>query len=248
MEQFDSRYFRGQGPLFIAQRDAAGVPTGFVFVGDLGEASLTPNVDRVEIRENVSGISAVANSFIRGVQYDLTLRMRSIRRDHLAQALQGAATAKTAASVTDEAHTGYHDKFIALDHNKVSAVVVTDSTGVTTYTAGTDYVLQADEGLVEILSTGTITDGQALLIDYSYAAQSHVQVAPTNQEFYLMFAGINTADNDKQTRCELYKVTLDPSVLSLITDEHAEMPLSGRVLLDTLRPSGDQLYSWKIED
>jgi len=250
MENFDSRYFRGQGKLFIASRDAVGAPTGLLFLGDLSSAELSPNMERDETIENVTGSNAVGSSYLKRAQYNISIAMRSIRHDHLAQALHGTDTAKAAAAVTDEPHSGYHDKFIKLEHTNVSAVVVTDSTGVTTYTEGAanDYILHADEGMIEILSTGSISDAEALLVDYDYAGQHHIAIAPHNQEKYLVFAGKNSADNDKMTRCEMYKVKLDPGALSLITDSTADMSISGTLLLDSLRTAGDQFYSWKTED
>lgn len=246
-ELFDTRYFRGQGPLFMGPRDAAGNPAGLIFVGDVGEATVTGNVERSEIRENVSGIGAIGSSFARQVRYELAISMRSIKRDHLARALQGAAVQKAGASITNEVHTAYRDKFTRLQHTKVSAVVVTNTAGTTTYVANTDYALNAAEGILEILPAA-ITEAQVLHIDYAYATQYHIQVAPANQELYLLFAGKNSANNDKQTRCEIYKALLNPSALSMITDEHAEMAISGQLLLDKLRVIGDQFYSWKIED
>jgi len=246
-ELYDSKYFSGQGPLYIGSRDANGKSTGLTFVGDIESAELSANVETEEVIENVTGTAGVGSSFQKSVDYSLAIVMRSIKAAHLKEALQAGLTAKTGASVTDEAHNGYHDKFIPLLHNKVSAVVVTNDTGVTTYVADTDYVLGADRGMIEILSTGSITDGQALLIDYTYAQQDHLSAAPANTEKYLVFAGINRADNNKQTRCEMYKVKLDPSALGLIQDTHATLTLNGKLLLDSLRPAGDQFYSWKIE-
>ncbi|HHJ11892.1 MAG TPA: hypothetical protein ENK00_01825 [Chromatiales bacterium] len=246
-EQFDTIYFSGQGPLFIGDRDANGNPAGLIFVGDLSEASLTPNVETAEVVENVSGQGAIGNSFTKKVEYQLSITMRSVKPEHLALALQGVNTAKAGGSVTDEPHKGYLGKMVPLVHNKVSTVVVTDSAGTTTYATPADYIVHADEGLVEIVSGGAITEGQDLLIDYAYAAQDHVKVAPANTEKYLVFSGMNRANNNKQTRCEIYKVKLDPGVLGLIQEEQAEMQITGRVLLDSLRPAGDQLYSWKIE-
>jgi hypothetical protein len=248
MEQYDSKYFRGQGPLYLANRDANGAPTGFVFIGDVSAATLSPQIDRSEKLENVSGSSAIAVSALKSVKYGLSLTMDSVKAAHLAIALSASLTTKAAASVTDEAVTGYHDKFSALLHNKVSNVVVTDITGVTTYVADTDYVVKADEGIIEILSTGSIADAQALLVDYDYASQKHVKSDPGNVEKYLMFGGINTADNDKRTRCEVYKCKLDPGALSLITADVQGVTINGVVELDALRAAGDQLFSWKIED
>jgi len=248
-ELYDSKYFRGQGALFIGSRDATtGKPTGLTFVGDLSSAELTPNVERSELIENTSGNSAVAVSAIKSVKYNMAIAMRSIKPAHLAIALSATLTTVTGGSVTDEAHTAYLDKFTALDYNKISSVVITNVGATVTYVLNTDYVINADAGMIEFISGGTITDGTPVLIDYAYASQQHVKSDPGNLERYVVFAGINTANNDKQTRCEIYKVKFDPSVLSLITDDVADMQLAGVVELDTLRAAGDQLFSWKLED
>ncbi|MBD3610524.1 MAG: hypothetical protein HUJ30_08245 [Gammaproteobacteria bacterium] len=247
-EQFDSRYFRGQGKLFIGDRDANGNAVGLQFIGDIGSAELTPNIERGETIENVSGSNAVGASFLKRAQFNISIAMRSIKAKHLAIALHAADSAKTASSVTDEAHTAKLERMSALEHTNVSTVVVTGSGGTPTYVENTDYKVHAAEGMIEWLSGGTITEDTATLIDYSYAAQTHIKVEPHNLEKFLVFAGKNTSDNDKQTRVELYKVKLDPSVASLITDDTVEMPLNGTVMLDTMRAASDQLYSWKTED
>ena len=248
-EQFESRYFRGQGKLLFGDKDdATGKPTGLIFVGDMSTAELSPNMERGKVIENVSGAGAVGASYLKRTEYGLTINMRSIKAAHLAEALHATVTAKAAASVTDETHQAYLDKMTPLEHNKVSSVVITGVSGTPTYVLDTDYVVHADEGLVEFISGGTITDDTAVEIDYDYAAQKHVKVLPHNLDKYLVFAGVNSADNDKQTRCEMYKVKLDPSVLSMITDDSTDMPITGVLQLDALRPAGDQFYSWKLED
>lgn len=246
-EQFNSKSFRGQGKVFLADKAADGAPAGLVFIGDLSSAELTPSIARTQVIENVTGSNNVSASAIKSVEYGISISMRSIRKDHLAIALGAVLTDKVGASVTDESVIAYLDKFVKLEHNKLSSVVVTHNSGVPTYVEGTDYVDYPDEGMIEILSTGAITEAQELFVDYSYAGQYHVKVDPDNIDKYIVFAGLNTMDNDKQTRCELYKCRLDPSVLSFITDEATDMPLSGVLLRDTSRPPEDQLYSWKVE-
>jgi hypothetical protein len=258
-EQFDSIYFRGQGPLFIAGRDAAGNPTGLEFIGDISEASATPAIENEEINENVSGQGLLGATYRKATKFNLSLTMRSIKPAHLAKHLQGTSTAKTAASVTDEPHRAFGGKMIPLLHTNVDTVVVTSDPTGTTYAATTAYIVHAKEGLIEIVAGGAIdiaqqalTDpsvGLPLLIDYHYAAQHHVKVNPTQEYKYLVFSGMNSANNDKQTRCEIYKVKLDPGVLGLIQETGFGAPqITGQILVDTLRPAGDQMYSWKVED
>lgn len=247
-ELFDTKYFRGQGAMYMGTRSAAGEPENLVFIGDLGEATMESDVTRSEIIENTTGQGGVGSTSLTRVQYNLNIMMRSAKPPHLALALQGVASAIAAGSVTDQPHVGRIGKFLRLQHVKVSAVVVTGPGGTPVYSGVTDYLVHADQGMVEILSTGTIADGTALLIDYAYAAQNHVTTNPANIDRYIVFAGKNTANNDKQTRCEIYKVRLDPGALALITSEETEYPITGRVLLDSLRPAGDQFFKWKIED
>lgn len=246
-ELFDTKYFRGQGKLFIGGRTTAGEPDGLIFVGDVGEVTLEPKIDFTEVIENVTGQGGIGSSSLKRAQYDLKIMVRSVKPAHLALALQGTATAKTAGTVTNETHTARLGKFLRLQHVKVSAVVVTGVGGTPVFTAGTDYVVHAEEGMVEVLG-GAITEGLLLDVDYTYAAQNHVGSNPGNADKSIVFAGKNTANNDKQTRCEIYKVRLDPGAPPLITEEEAEYSIGGRVLLDSLRAVGDQFFSWKLED
>lgn len=246
-EQFNSLYFRGQGKVFIGDIDASGNPVSLAFIGDVSAAKISSNISRGKHIESVSGGRAVAASWIDSSEFGISLTLHSVRKDHLANAIQGTATAKTGASVTDESHTANLDKFVMLDNVKISSVVVTNSAGTTTYTANTDYIVHADEGLIEVVSGGNITDGSTILVDYTYATQDHITTSPGNVAKYLMFSGINTANNDKVTRCEAYRVKFDPAALDLITTEAAGMEISGIIEQDTTRAAGDQYYKWKNE-
>lgn len=249
-ETFETHYWSGQGPVFLAGRDANGDPAGLEFIGDVESVEITPNVSRTDVIENVSGARNVGASFVGQAEYAIAINMKSVKAAHLARAIGGDITVKAAGSVVDEAVLGYHDKFTRLDNVKISNVVVTNSTGVTTYTAGTDYVLHADEGMLEILSTGTITDGQSLLVDYDYAAQKMVSSNYQNQDLVLVAPAMNRARDNKRGRLTVHKVNLDPSALSAIQngDTEATMTLNGKVVLDTTKSAGNQLYSWDMED
>jgi hypothetical protein len=247
-ELFDSKYFRGQGKMFLADRDATGKAINAIFIGDCSAANISPNVSRGQHLESVSGARAIAASWIDSLQYTLSLTLHSVKGAHLARALQGASTAKVSASVTNEAHTAKDDAFIILAHNKISAVTITDVAGPTTYVANTDYVVHANEGLIEVLAAGSIADASVVHVDYTYAAQTHITTDPGNVAKYLIFAGKNTADSDKQIRCECFKVKIDPAALPMLGTDVANMTMSGVVEKDTLRTSGDQFFSWKIED
>lgn len=77
-----------------------------------------------------------------------------------------------APTVTDEVVTASHDAWVALNkkRQRPGTVVVTNSGGSTTYTEGTDYVFDYEDGNFMALSTGAITNSQSLKIDYVYDA------------------------------------------------------------------------------
>lgn len=247
-EKYETRYFSGQGNLKIGQRDANGEPMGLEFIGDVASVTLTPSIEKETIVENVSGSSGTGAEYIKKVEYQFSMQMRSFKPEHISLALHASNTAKASGSVTNEPHKGYKGKFIVLKHIKISTVVVTNVDASTTYVAGTDYLVDANAGQLEILAAGAITDAQDLLVDYAYAAQHHLSAAPSNKYFYLVFDGINRADDGKKVRCEIFRLKLSPSALGMIEDKSAEMPVTGTVALDANRPVGEQFYSWKIED
>ncbi len=250
METFNSEYWSGQGPCFLASRDTDGSDLGFEFLGDMPQVEISNNINRTNIQENVTGGRLTAVSFAGDREYALSLTFNSTKAEHLAKILQADLTTKAAGSVTDEAVTGYHDKFVNLAHVKVSSVVVTNDTGATTYVKDTDYVEHLDEGMIEILSTGSITDAQALLVDYDYAAQKTLKHNPTNSEYILVAPAMNRARDNKRGKLILHKISIDPGSIKLIQDGDliSQATVSGTVLADTLRTAGDQVYTFQLED
>ena len=77
-----------------------------------------------------------------------------------------------AVAVTNETVTGDHGNWVTLANKRLNpgSVVLTNSGGTTTYVEGTDYVIDYGAGKVMTLAAGSTTDGQSLLIDYTYDA------------------------------------------------------------------------------
>lgn len=73
-------------------------------------------------------------------------------------------------TVTDEAVTADLGEWVALAHARIQpgTVVVTNSGGGTTYSEYTDYLIDYANG--RLYTVATITDGQALKVDYTYDA------------------------------------------------------------------------------
>ena len=67
-------------------------------------------------------------------------------------------------------------EYILLDGEVVTALTVKDSTEVTTYTAGTDYLLDAARGVVYRNPAGTITTLQVVHVGYTYTTPASKQI------------------------------------------------------------------------
>ena len=97
------------------------------------------------------------------------------------------AVSSSTVSVTDEAVTlsGTHSAgdWVSLDYGRdgISSVTITSSDGATTYTENTDYVVDYEDGRVSRLSGGAITDGQSVLVDYTYNTETGYKITiPTD--------------------------------------------------------------------
>ena len=91
------------------------------------------------------------------------------------------STTQAGGAQSGEAHNApvILDRSIFLDETNASSIVVQGSGGTPTYVLNTDYeVVNALTGEVKILSTGSITTGLALEIDYTSAARTRDRIVP----------------------------------------------------------------------
>lgn len=162
---------------------AAGVKTAdFRKVGTAYPMSVQVTNEQVKRQgrevENAGQIIAAKNKL---TEIGGSLTLHEWDAANLAWALSGGYTSQVAsgASITDEAVTvpapGYYAE---LAHRDVSSVVVTSSPSGTTYSATTDYEVDAKLGLITSRAGGALAAGTvATLIDYAYAAKTGYTVS-----------------------------------------------------------------------
>jgi hypothetical protein len=100
-------------------------------------------------------------------------------------------TGNTGGIVTDEPHTVNEPFPVILNRTNIdiSSIVVTDSTGLYTYTLGDDYTIEeiGDQVQLDIIIPGTsppnIIDGQEILVDYKVFIESDRQEDTLRQNF-----------------------------------------------------------------
>ncbi len=91
------------------------------------------------------------------------------------------STVQTGDTITDELTNApvLLDRSIFTDESEISALTIDGSGGTPTYVLGTDYTLvNALTGEIKILSTGSITTGLALELNYTSAARTRDRIVP----------------------------------------------------------------------
>lgn len=238
-------YFSGQGKLFVAEL-TNGLPGPFRWVGNVPDFKPTFETSKLEHKESFSGQRLLDKTITTEVKAKVSATLEDWSAPNLALAVRAESASVAAGSVTNELlPIGLvAGDIVALKKQKVSAVVVQDSTGVPlTLVAGTDYrILDADFGTIEILDpTGFV---QPFNVDYANAlTNSSAFFSIGAKEVAIRFEGVNTADNNAKVLAEIYRVALDPTKeLGLITNDLGQFVLEGNALVDPTKLANDPVF------
>jgi len=152
---------------------------GELYMGNCPSLGLSIETEKAEHYSSETGLREKDASVVLEVKRTGSLTCDNMSGTNVALFLSGSTGTITqaGASVTDEVIDVIPGRYYQLGlgvntpvgARKVSAVVVTNSAGTTTYVAGTDYMLDADRGRLQILATGTIVAGE-IKVDYTKAA------------------------------------------------------------------------------
>ena len=243
-----NQYYSGQGSILVATKDpVTGEPQGFIPVGNVSALTIGVETTVFEHKESCSGTRGIDKEIVQEVNVTAAFTMESINDENLALALYGSNATVVGASISDEQKTVYHDKWISLDHIKISTLVVgDDATPTTTYVEGVDYEVNLETGSIKALSTGTITDLQVVFFDYDHASYDQVEAIITSSapERWIRFEGLNTADGDNPVVVDIYKGSIQPlAELALINEELAEMAVEAKALTDPSRTTGSSYFT-----
>jgi len=133
----------------------------------------------------------------------------------------------------------------------VTSVVVTNSAGAVTYDAGDDYVLAVDSAGYTVISRvtgGGITDGQSVLVDYSYTPLSAQRLLSGGLgTFQPNVARItNYDDAGREFRLTVYNSSPESGLNITFPEADAEDPAMTPIRMtgspDANRPIGEQLF------
>ncbi len=246
-------YFRGQGKVLIGSRDTSGstsMPSALRWVGNCPELKINLETTKLEHKESYSGQNLTDLQLITGKKAGVSFTLEEFSKENLALLFNGTAISQSGTTPV----TGYTllgsttpavGQFFCIPRRNLSGVVIKDSTGTPkTLTAGTNYKLYAQEGVIEILdiTTGGPFVGP-LKADYTPAASSEVAMFNAAQtDLWVRFLGLNLANSSAPVVIDLFKCQLDPSKdFSVIGDDVAKFQIEGALLMDSSRPSNDVL-------
>lgn len=243
-----NQYFSGQGSVLVAEKDAiTGEPEGFIPVGNVSALTLAVETTVFEHKESCTGTRGIDKEIVQEVNVTIAMTMENLNKENLALTLYGTEASVVGASPTDELVELFHDKWQRLENIKVSAVVVGDDAVPTvTYIEGTDYELNTETGSLLALSTGAITDGQVVFVDYTHAGYDQIEGITSSlaPERWIRFEGLNTADLDNPVVIDVYKGSIQPlAELALINEELSEMAIEITALSDPTRSSGSAYFT-----
>lgn len=240
------RYFQGQGKVFIAERNTDGTNKGFIHLGNCTKLTESLKIEEQVLYESMSGFQLETKRIPGKQTCDVSMTLENQSYENLAIALYGTLATITGAAVSDADYTAHKDKHIPLAHMGVSSVVVKDAaTGLITYSATTDYTLNADHGSIYIPATSTIVEDSTLHISYTYATQKSLKAfADAAKEYTVRFEGLNIADTNKEVVITIHKFRPTPmKEFSQISDKVQSIEISGGAMADTTRTTGDQFIT-----
>ena len=234
--------FRGLADLYLKAYGAAGGARG---IGSVSKCDLT-HEEEEKRQPNFGRDGGVLNTTRRLTKVGIALTLQSISKENLALALRGTVSSVEADSVVDEAVVATLDGLVPLAHLNASDVVVKNAAGSTTYVLGTDYLVTGAG--IKPLSTGSITENQALKVSYDYPDQDVIEALTTGAgEYTVYFDGLNEAENNTNVSVVLHKAKFGlAKSVGLISDDYVNLEIEGELLVDAsqIGVGKSKFYRW----
>lgn len=245
---FENNYTLGRGEVYFARKDpVTGELGGFRYIGNTPEVNLTAEEEKLEHFSSDRGVRVKDAVVTLQVNYTGTISCDNINADNVALFFLGSSEDLTVAqtTVTDEAISNIEVGMfyqLGLDGASISGArgVIYPGTGGTAFQVekvatpsnvtlvhGTDYVLNAALGRIEILEGGELEDGDDILVTYTVAASTRSRVisGSTAIQGALQYIAYNPRGNDRDFLS--MSVTLSPNGdFPLKSDEWQVIPFN----------------------
>ena len=244
----------GKGSVYINRFDDAGNGTGLRHLGNVDAMEITTEDDVIQKFSSMSASAPLYKKITRRRNVTVRLTMSEFSPYNLAIALQGEldetyaqpATAVVGESVSTSVVLGAYYTLSKLGPYTVAPAL---KTGATPLVLGTDYELvEANVGVIRLLETAiNIADGDPLTADYTPTAYLAGTVpvvkggTKNTVEGSLLFVG--DPSTGPKMKVEVWKASFTADgALGFISEEFADLGLTGGVLADPIGHPGNELY------
>ena len=226
-------YFSGQGKLKLAPIVAGVLAGGYRWVGNVPDFKPAFDASKLDHKESYTGQRLADKSITTELKSTFSATLEDWSPANMALATRGSVQKTTAGAVTDELSPpvlALGEAWLLANSN-ITLLTITDNASTTVDPL--DYVVDMAYGTIEMVNMKTYK----LPMKASYT-KGVVDVVPffteAVKEVALLFEGINTADDNRKVRAELYRVALDPTKeLGLITEDFGQFTLEGTALIDS---------------
>lgn len=188
MALMTKNYTLGKGRVYFdAFAQGTQNPQGERYFGDTAEFNITSESESLEHFDNDAGIRVKDASVLLELSRTGTIITENISPENLALFFLGSA-----GTLVQAAAVGQTTNFAAVKQGlyyqlgtttarpegarPVENVVVTNTGGVVTYVAGTDYILDADMGRIQIVEGGGIADDSAIETTFDVVGASTTRI------------------------------------------------------------------------
>lgn len=241
-----------RGRVYFDLRDALDALTGEEEFGNCPSFAISIETEKLEHFSSQTGLREKDDSRVVQVNRTASVTCDNVSFENLARYMSGQVETVNQASgtVTDAVIAVIPGRFYQLgrtdanpagDRN-ISALVVTNSAGTTTYVAGTDYAVDLTKARLQILASGTIVAGD-IKVDYTKPAKTWKRIK-TGAASELRGAIRVVSDNAGATNRDYYMplCILKPTGELPIVAEEAEY-VTMEFELEVLTPSnGSAIY------
>lgn len=244
--------FKGRGQIALVSYAAMlALTSGPMPVGNAPSMAVNISEKTEDIPDYTSaaGGTFTSNRELEGAEVQIELYCNSA--DNMVRALYGSGAddnVATGAVVAEPqvAWAGAITPTVDLP-DMTKPITVKSIDGLTTYEAGTDYLV-TDGGSIIVLAGGTIpapviavgVGTPNIKVDYTRRDQSLVQMLTRQSDpVFLLFDGVNIMEGGQNTRFSLYKVKFGPAQkVDVISDSAMKLQLTGDILRDETKPRG----------
>lgn len=241
----------GSGRILAKVRGAA---TGHRELGNCSALSIGVEQETKKLRDFRAPGGGTYSQVDRITGVTISVTAHDLSPENLALVTYGTTEAVAGGTVTGEAHAAFKGSYVVLNGNPSAITTIKSQDDVTTYTAGTDFILQ--HGAVWIPSTSTIpnaTDANTpnIKVTYTDKVGDLLQALTASaQELDLVFLGLNEADSGSSVTVKVWRAKFGATQnLGLIGDDYAALELSGAALADSSKTgTTSQYFQAFVED